>query len=355
MRSIHLALLTIGVLFCLSLQTTIKAADSPAYRLAYRSALDKEIWTANPDGSDSQQITHDGADKQGLAASPDGHYLAYYVQSLFEGADTNYLTYQVVVVLNIATGAQHMITGQEAIDGLTWSPDSQRLLFMVVRHPAGSPMNYTLNVINRDGSDRMQLGEVQDTGVGLSWSPDGKHILLSGHDSGGGFQILIMDSNGGHEHLLTSFASCFICDIPRWTPDGQHIIFYKHPDLFILDADGQNLRQLTDFAQVYNVVAVFHDRYGNPQYAITSDSQKLVYTMGYPIQMVEMDLGVDGWNTRRIIQHDLRGVLLTPDDQSVFVQNDFHDLTRINLYTGTADATISNALDPVILTAPSSA
>ena len=189
--------------------------------------------------------------------------------------------------------------------------------------------------------------------LGPSWSPDGKHILFSRQDGDTGYQILIMDADGGNLHELLHIDACFMCAQPRWTPDGQHIVFYHHPDLFIVNPDGQNLRQLTNFMEVYNVSAVFHDRYGFPEYAITSDSQRLVYTMGYPTQMVEMDLTPDGWKTRRIILPDVRMMLLAPDDQSVFVQDDFHNLTRINLQMGTADATIANALDPVILAVPS--
>src|SRR5262245_21801254 len=113
---------TILVLVSLSLQTVAYAEDTSAYKLAYISFYDNEIWTMNPDGSDAQQITHADTTKVNLIVSSDGHYLAYYGDSYYD--NTSGLTYQKLVVVNIDSGKTQIVNGNEAITGITWSPNS---------------------------------------------------------------------------------------------------------------------------------------------------------------------------------------------------------------------------------------
>lgn len=352
MRILPISLLCAVLFICLPY--SIVTADSSIYRLAFRSTTDKEIWTINSDGTDARQITHDGADKEQIIASPDGHYIAYYAQTWYDNA--NYLIYHVAIVLDIATGEQRMVTGQEAINGLTWSPDSQNLLFAVLTHHEDYSPSYELVRINRDGTDRAQLTNSTFAGSGLSWSPDGKHIVVSRQNKDSSYQITMLNADGSNPQELLHLDSCFICQPPRWTPDGQSIIYYSHPNLFILDVTSHQTRQLTDFAQVYNVIDVAYARYGSPEYAITADSQHLFYTMGYPFQFVKLDLSPNSWQNRHVIVQNtneiFRGFLLLPDEQSVIIPLSTSDgLIHIlrDLRTGATQPLITNAAEMVLL------
>src|SRR5687768_6721533 len=104
MRSMRFVVVTMLVLVIFTLQTPTHAADTSTYKLAYVAYDTNHLSTINPDGTDAQPITQDSVDTQGLVASPDGKYLAYYIQSHWDSVI--YLTYHVVVVLDVASGQQ---------------------------------------------------------------------------------------------------------------------------------------------------------------------------------------------------------------------------------------------------------
>lgn len=68
------------------------------------------------------------------------------------------------------------------------------------------------------------------------WSPDGSRIALSG--------LWIVNADGSGLHYLTEGHE------PAWSPDGTQLVFWKadntwNLDLYIINADGTNLRQIT--------------------------------------------------------------------------------------------------------------
>lgn len=77
-------------------------------------------------------------------------------------------------------------------------------------------------------------------------SPDGTRIVYQSQTSGGLsdqiFQIFMLDADGTTHQLtdLTGGAS-----EPTWSPDGKEIAFVADFGIFVMDADGGNLRQLT--------------------------------------------------------------------------------------------------------------
>lgn len=350
MRFIHLSLITIAALVCLSFGE-VRAADTSSYRLAYISYDDGQLWTIKPDGTDAQQITPDSADKRGLMASPDGKYLAYYVMYKFQ----SFLFYYTFGILDLLTEKQQLITGEEAITDLSWSPDSQHLLF-TIHTLDDNLMKSAIYRVNRDGSERTKIIEVGGRSAGVSWSPDSQHILFTEQQADGAYDISVMDAEGRNSHVVAHFDSCFICLPPQWTPNGQAIVFYKHPDLFIVDADGQNLRQVTDFAQVYNITDVSYARYDALTYSIRSDGQVLYYTMGYPMQIVKLNLGADSWRKRTILYDDqthiITGNLLSPDDKLLFFNADSPQgslLSSLDLDTRKVMVLATNASEAVII------
>lgn len=106
-----------------------------------------------------------------------------------------------------------------------------------------------LFTMNTDGSDATQL-----TFIGLnerpSWSPDGKMIAFVS-DRTGTFQLFTMYEDGSHQKRITHDRMNYWD--PCWSPDGTKIACVRwDPDstetsgLFIMDADGSNLRLLVD-------------------------------------------------------------------------------------------------------------
>ncbi|MFQ6015501.1 MAG: FecR domain-containing protein [Anaerolineae bacterium] len=84
-----------------------------------------------------------------------------------------------------------------------------------------------------------------------SWSPDGSQILFSS-DRDGDFEIYIMDDNGSNVRQLTDNSTEDFA--PFWSPDGQKIIFdsgdpgWEGPgQIYVMNSDGSNWVQLTNF------------------------------------------------------------------------------------------------------------
>ena len=96
----------------------------------------------------------------------------------------------------------------------SWSPDGQRIAFVVS---------------NRDGG--------RDDGGELP--PDG---------GGGGSEIYVMDADGNNPLNLTNNPASD--ESPSWSPDSQSIAFHSDRDgnteIYVMDADGSNPLNLTN-------------------------------------------------------------------------------------------------------------
>jgi Tol biopolymer transport system component len=88
----------------------------------------------------------------------------------------------------------------------------------------------------------------------MDWSPDGERILFSAFRSGQA-DTYVIDATGDNEIRLTNDAER-IQSGASWSPEGTNIVFHSTPmgefdevimesELFMMDADGRNIRQLT--------------------------------------------------------------------------------------------------------------
>lgn len=117
-----------------------------------------------------------------------------------------------------------------------------------------------IHVMNPDGSNVRQLTRAAQKGITSTfpdWSPDRKRIAFSSDRPGPPpslNDLYVMDADGGNVRQLT--------DTPEvseggavWSPDGRHIAYHaapiaadrtrKPPQIWIIDADGSNARALT--------------------------------------------------------------------------------------------------------------
>ncbi len=79
-------------------------------------------------------------------------------------------------------------------------------------------------------------------------SPDGSKIAYLQY-SDGTLNLATINFDGTEKTLLTDFDEGTWMQHPDWSPDGKHIVFsiFRHfrQDLYIIDADGSNLRPIT--------------------------------------------------------------------------------------------------------------
>ncbi len=74
-------------------------------------------------------------------------------------------------------------------------------------------------------------------------SPLYAKIVLSSHRDDAGYEIFTMDTDGGEPIQITNNRHDSFS--PTWSPDGRQIAFNRDSHIYVIDADGENLRQLT--------------------------------------------------------------------------------------------------------------
>ena len=93
---------------------------------------------------------------------------------------------------------------------------------------------------------------------GLNWSPDGQFLLIGGRDSSGAATLTRLDvATGAEEVIYTGNTAGLTLASPTYSPSGALIAFADgaevaadlvEPRLFLMNADGSELRQLDTLA-----------------------------------------------------------------------------------------------------------
>lgn len=152
-------------------------------------------------------------------------------------------------VLSLSTGEDRTVT---SIRGPQFDPDGHGPLIVFRDSRAGVNVNDDIAVIRTDGSGFRNLTRSPDANEwGPVWSPDGRQIVYSS-DENGVPQLFVMDADGSNvRHLSDTWG-----EYPAWSPDGSRIAFassmggttpFGDPDydVFVMNADGSNEVNLT--------------------------------------------------------------------------------------------------------------
>lgn len=110
---------------------------------------------------------------------------------------------------------------------------------------------YLLNVedVLESGSDQRELW-IPDA-FAASWSPDGSQVAYASAPDSGGMAVYVMDIGTGESQRITDEGFW-----PTWSPDGTRIAFLAgsrgNEDIYVINADGSNLQQVTFFPGMEN-------------------------------------------------------------------------------------------------------
>lgn len=105
---------------------------------------------------------------------------------------------------------------------------------------------------NRDGTELKRLTNSPGYDAEGSYSPDGKHIVFCSNRSGPkNLELYIMDADGKNVRQLTQAPGCYNGG-PFFSPDGKKVIFRSdrkkkdHLQLYVINVDGSGEKALTD-------------------------------------------------------------------------------------------------------------
>ena len=286
-------------------QLTFGGENAEAYfsfdgkRLTFQSTQGHEcdqIYTMNIDGTDRKLVSTGKGRTTCSFYYPDGKSILYASTHLGgdkcptpPSMDMGYVwgvfdTYDIFRANADGTNLVRL-TSTPGYDAEATIAKDGRVVFTSVRD--GDMEIYSMN---GDGSDVRRLTHAPGPDGGPFFSPDGTKIVFRGRHPQPGpeltdfetllkkavwrptaLEIFVMDRDGSNLHQVTNFGSANWA--PYWTPDGKKIIFasnMKDPkqrnfDLFLVNLDGTGLEQIT-----------FNDTFdGFPMFS--PDGKKLVF------------------------------------------------------------------------------
>jgi len=233
------------------------------------------------DGSGLTPLTGEIEHINNLTASPDGRYLLFIAirEDTCPDGGVGYFDLFHLYRLDVQSGEIFTLTGGTTTTewSAAWSPDGQQIAFVSseVNVPCSpSPPCYEegctpmvteyhtyLYVMNRDGTSKRRLIPQEGKIEAVAWSPTGEQILFTQY---GALWVINPDGSGLFKvaDALTEYRGRPYAAQPAWSPDGHRIAFVApgigpehYPDIFVINADGSGLFNLTsDPAEDYQPV-----------------------------------------------------------------------------------------------------
>lgn len=189
-----------------------------------------------PSGNKRGLVT-DGSLNVNPTFSPDGRRIAF-TRSIGDGNPE-------IFVCDRDGGNLRQLTSSRGIDtSPAWSPTGREIAFTSSR--GGSPQIYTMDA---EGANLRRITFEGSYNDGADWSPDGTKIVYSSR-TGNRFDVVMADVVTNETVRLTDGPASN--ESPSFSPDGRRIAFARtlgngpgRTQIFVMDADGGNLRQVT--------------------------------------------------------------------------------------------------------------
>jgi TolB protein len=212
--------------------------------VGYTDSSTWSIYVFDVDGSDLTRLTNaPGLWDSEPIWSPDGTRIAF--TRIYPDQDDR----EEIWIMNADGSDPHWI-GLEGF-AAKWSPDGSRLLYTSARSG-----NYEIYTANIDGTDEQQLTRTTADESFPVWSPDGSQIAYSASTGGWNtvgnsqtYEIYVMDADGTNVRQLTDNTA--YDGNPRWSPDGSLLVFSSdvaesgHWEIYVMNADGTDVKRVT--------------------------------------------------------------------------------------------------------------
>lgn len=210
--------------------------------IVFDAVREEEHWVVvmNADGSGQKWLADSGlAASSGWSSepvwSPDGRIA-------FTGNNDSNID---IYVMNADGSGQINLTHNAADDdNPAWSPDGSKIAFQSSRDG-----NREIYVMNVDGSGVARLTDNPAVDNNPEWSPDARRIAFASKRDGD-FEIYIMNADGSGQTQLTNNA--IYDNHPAWSPDGDKIAFTSQRDeylqIYVMNVDGSDQTKITENA-----------------------------------------------------------------------------------------------------------
>jgi Tol biopolymer transport system component len=230
-----------SIIVALATLVAVVGAIAPAWatypgttngRIAFGITLDgnTDVYSVLPNGAAARRLTDEPAADICPAYSADGKWVAWC------GPGGIWLMKQ--------NGAEkRQLTTFGAFPDI--SPDGSKVVFNG-RLPAVADPN--IFVVNVDGTGLTQLTTDTASDQFPAWSPDGSRIVFTSTRTGIP-QLWLMDADGDNQTQLT-FDANRKDQLPDWSPDGSQIAYVQRTapvggDIWVVNADGTDPHPLT--------------------------------------------------------------------------------------------------------------
>ncbi len=190
--------------------------DRVAFQL-YKAGFPERIGLINADGTDMKPISHGGFLQRDFSWDPQGHQIAYDTMDNGQYIKVTDITGRKDRPVTDGAGGLYNDTNPE------WSPDGRSILFE--RNSTAVVANGLWTVDPRTGRES-ELLPVSKRNLDAVWSPDGSRIAFaSNRDGGPDLDLFVMNADGTDLKQITDLPGNE--HAPSWAPDGKALAYNR--------------------------------------------------------------------------------------------------------------------------------
>lgn len=187
-----------------------------------------EVYIMNADGTDQRNVSnHPGRDIHPNWSADSRHIIFNSTRANTNSVMTHQFEDFDLYETNVVTGSIKRITNDRMTDTYaSFSPDGTK----IVSRRVIEEDNSEIFLMNRNGSEAVNITNTPAFDGWPTWSPDGKYLLFSS-DRSGNFNLYRMKPDGSEVINLTN--NTYYNSRANWSRDGSKIVFnIQRNDLF---------------------------------------------------------------------------------------------------------------------------
>ncbi len=194
----------------------LPAISPDGKRIAFMSDRNQKsrcIFLMKLDGSEVQALTNNDVYEESPSWHPNGKSLLF-TRQLRDDNDTTSVANGEIFTLDLSTKIATRVSNKDGYDsGAVYDPKGEKIAFY-----GPGEQSFDIFIMNRDGSELMNITNDTLDAYSPSWSPDGKWIAYTA-GAKENYEIYIMNLGNGERRQLTK--TSIRNEKPSWTPANK--------------------------------------------------------------------------------------------------------------------------------------